>query len=353
MSYDTVVVGAGLAGLTAALRLTERGQRVLVVARGVGATHLAPATVDVLGYLGDTRVASPAASVPALVSSAPNHPYGHLPAEQLATSLAWFCTKTAALGYAGSLDENLLLPTALGVPKPSALAPRSMVGRRSSRRWSLCVRRSQGFQGLPSHADRRQPRSARLSAFRSRPARSRSTPPSSRLGDLSGRVIAGRFDTEHLADWLVGALEHRVDPTSESASPRCSGLRSGDAPGRSSRNACSARCSKSRRCHRRYPAYDSSRRSRGALRAGGARIVLGVRPSARVPTPEGSRLLKSPTPPGLRRTRSRSVVLAIGWIREWWSRARFVRRDARDGIRPAAHRSSGGGSGPFRPQVLR
>ena len=46
MSYDTVVVGAGLAGLTAALRLSERGQHVLIVARGVGATHLAPATVD-------------------------------------------------------------------------------------------------------------------------------------------------------------------------------------------------------------------------------------------------------------------------------------------------------------------
>ena len=58
MSYDTVVIGTGLAGLTTALRLTEQGQRVLIVARGVGATHLAPATVDVLGYLGDARVES-------------------------------------------------------------------------------------------------------------------------------------------------------------------------------------------------------------------------------------------------------------------------------------------------------
>ena len=63
MSYDTIVVGAGLAGLTAALRLTEQGQRVLVVARGVGATHLAPATIDVLGYVGGARVDSPAASI--------------------------------------------------------------------------------------------------------------------------------------------------------------------------------------------------------------------------------------------------------------------------------------------------
>ena len=32
------------------------------------------------------------------------------------------------LDYAGTLDENLLLPTAIGVAKPSALAPRSMAG---------------------------------------------------------------------------------------------------------------------------------------------------------------------------------------------------------------------------------
>ena len=98
MSYDTVVIGAGLAGLTAALRLTEQGQRVLVVARGVGATHLAPATVDVLGYLGDARVESPVASLPALLASSPDHPYGHVSAEQLATALAWFSARAGALG---------------------------------------------------------------------------------------------------------------------------------------------------------------------------------------------------------------------------------------------------------------
>ncbi|MEA2638332.1 MAG: binding domain, partial [Chloroflexota bacterium] len=34
-SYDTVVIGTGLAGLTAALRLAEEGQRVAVLAKGV------------------------------------------------------------------------------------------------------------------------------------------------------------------------------------------------------------------------------------------------------------------------------------------------------------------------------
>ena len=125
MSYDTVVIGAGLAGLTAALRLTEQGQRVLVVARGVGATHLSPATLDVLGYVGNTRVESPAQSVASLVASTPDHPYGHVSEAQRGAALAWFVTRAAtALGYMGSVEENLLLPTALGVPKPARHSPR-------------------------------------------------------------------------------------------------------------------------------------------------------------------------------------------------------------------------------------
>ena len=57
------------AGPVAKVRLAEQGQRVLVVAKGVGATHLAPPAIDVLGYLGEERVSSPAASLPALVAS--------------------------------------------------------------------------------------------------------------------------------------------------------------------------------------------------------------------------------------------------------------------------------------------
>src|SRR5207245_7185012 len=77
-SYDTVVIGAGLAGLTAALRLAEKGQRVAVLAKGVGATHLSPATVDVLGYV-DGPVASPARALPDFAAAHPDHPYGRLP----------------------------------------------------------------------------------------------------------------------------------------------------------------------------------------------------------------------------------------------------------------------------------
>ena len=50
LHFDAVVIGGGSAGLTAATRLAQGGARVCVIAKGHGSTHLAPGTVDVLGY---------------------------------------------------------------------------------------------------------------------------------------------------------------------------------------------------------------------------------------------------------------------------------------------------------------
>ena len=124
-SYDTVVIGAGLAGLTAALRLAEEGQRVAVLAKGVGATHLSPGTVDVLGYV-DGPVDSPAKALPDFAVANPDHPYRRLPVGLIGASLDWFKARLGDHGYRGSLDENFLVPTAVGVAKPTALVPETM-----------------------------------------------------------------------------------------------------------------------------------------------------------------------------------------------------------------------------------
>jgi glycerol-3-phosphate dehydrogenase subunit B len=276
MSYDTVVVGAGLAGLTAALRLSERGQRVLVVARGVGATHLAPATVDVLGYLGDEQVVSPAASVRALISSTPDHPYTHVSAEQLGTSLEWFCAKTAELGYTANSDQNVLLPTALGVPKPSALAPRSMSGGDLRVGGRFVFVGLKGFKDFHPTLIADNLNHARLPV----PIEARALelePPSSRRGDLSGRVIAGRFDTESLTGWLAGALEHRVDPDERIGIPAVLGLRSGHANWQELEQRLQRTVFEVATLPPSVPGIRLFDALSGALRAGGARIVLGVR----------------------------------------------------------------------------
>ena len=130
LHFDVVVIGVGTAGLTAGTRLAEGGARVCVVAKGVGSTHLAPGTIDVLGY-GPDRVEQPAHALQELMAAQPEHPYSLLGAERVEEALEWF-RATAAGGpfegytYLGGLDRNHLLPTAVGVLRPSALIPETM-----------------------------------------------------------------------------------------------------------------------------------------------------------------------------------------------------------------------------------
>jgi glycerol-3-phosphate dehydrogenase subunit B len=127
MSYDVLVVGVGLAGLTAGLRLAQAGKRVLLVAKGLGGTHLGAGTIDVLGY-GPERVDHPLEALPLFLAAHPLHPYARAGLPALSAAADWFLRTTGELGYpfSGSLADNFLLPTAVGAAKPAALVPTSM-----------------------------------------------------------------------------------------------------------------------------------------------------------------------------------------------------------------------------------
>jgi len=147
--HDVIVVGTGLAGLTAAVRLAEGGARVLVLAKGVGATHLGAGTVDVLGYAPE-RVERPAEALAALIDERPEHPYALVGAGGVTAAVDWFKARIAAgpLGpyqYVGGVDENLLLPTAVGVARPSAVVPETMAGGDLRAEAAICV---VGFRAL-------------------------------------------------------------------------------------------------------------------------------------------------------------------------------------------------------------
>jgi glycerol-3-phosphate dehydrogenase subunit B len=147
--HDAIVIGTGLAGLTAALRLAEGGARVLVLAKGVGATHLSAGTIDVLGYTPE-RVEHPGEALARLAAERPAHPYALLGTDAVAAAVDWFKPRVAGgslspYAYRGGLEENLLLPTALGAPRPSAVVPETMAGGDLRRDAPIFV---VGFRGL-------------------------------------------------------------------------------------------------------------------------------------------------------------------------------------------------------------
>jgi glycerol-3-phosphate dehydrogenase subunit B len=130
LHFDVAVIGAGTAGLTAAACLAEAGARVCVLTKGVGSTHLAAGTVDVLGYSPE-RVEAPGTALEELVRSAPDHPYALIGPQAVGAALRWFDERVAAgplpgYRYTGGLERNHLLPTAVGALRPSALVPETM-----------------------------------------------------------------------------------------------------------------------------------------------------------------------------------------------------------------------------------
>jgi glycerol-3-phosphate dehydrogenase subunit B len=143
LHFDVAVIGAGMAGLTAAVRLAEGGARVCVLAKGAGSTHLAPATIDVLGYAPE-RVEDPGHALGAFAAAHPEHPYAVLGTEHVGPALEWFAERVAAgpqpgYRYVGSLDRNHLLPTAAGAVKPSALVPETMAAGDLAAQGDVCV----------------------------------------------------------------------------------------------------------------------------------------------------------------------------------------------------------------------
>jgi glycerol-3-phosphate dehydrogenase subunit B len=122
MRSDVVVVGAGPAGLAAAVRLAEAGRQVRVVARGNGFTHWGPGAVDVLGRAGGQLVDRPldaAAELPA------DHPYRLAGAGALRDGLDWFrgFASAAGLEHEGDPERNRRQVTALGTLRPTCLLP--------------------------------------------------------------------------------------------------------------------------------------------------------------------------------------------------------------------------------------
>ena len=122
---DAVVIGAGLAGLAASIRLAQRGAKVTLVTKGIGGLQLGQGTIDALGYAPEF-VQHPLEAIENLANERPEHPYARLGVDSVAQSFEWIRELLGPERLVGSLDHNVRIPTALGALRPTALYQPSM-----------------------------------------------------------------------------------------------------------------------------------------------------------------------------------------------------------------------------------
>lgn len=119
MKFDSIVIGGGMAGLSAALRLAEAGQKTLLMASGQSALHFSSGSVDLLESDGDPR-----AALPAFMAAHPDHPYSKVGMQNIEGSLADLQRHCAEEGLPLMRQEhNHQRLTPIGTLKATWLSP--------------------------------------------------------------------------------------------------------------------------------------------------------------------------------------------------------------------------------------
>ncbi len=121
---DVVVIGAGLSGLVAAIRLARAGRSVQLLTKGLGGLQLSQGTVDVLGYAPE-RVERPFEAIASY--GKPAHPYRVIGAPAVRVGVDYLAELVGPELLVGDPERNVLLPTAVGAVRPTCLPQPSMM----------------------------------------------------------------------------------------------------------------------------------------------------------------------------------------------------------------------------------
>ncbi|MGQ9849662.1 MAG: anaerobic glycerol-3-phosphate dehydrogenase subunit GlpB [Aggregatilineaceae bacterium] len=190
-SADVIVIGAGLAGLLAAVYAVKQGARVRLIANGWGQQIVSPGWIGVHDRAdGDTLAAAQS-----LAAAQPDHPYALAGHEALINALTLWQEVAAEIGEPfvppRADGHNLRLPTMLGALQTPLLAPQGMAhGDLTDVRGPVLI---VGFDGW------------------------RDFYPEMAAGNLTAQGIAARAVSVLLEDWRPGwdewpaDLAHRLD----------------------------------------------------------------------------------------------------------------------------------------------
>ncbi|MBN1829420.1 MAG: anaerobic glycerol-3-phosphate dehydrogenase subunit B [Deltaproteobacteria bacterium] len=119
-TYDAVVIGGGMSGLTAAITLCDAGKTVAVVSKGDPVCCLSTGCIDILN-----SADNPLQGISALPSG---HPYGFVGQDAIIEAHERFIKIGAEwkIPYIGAIHESRQIVTPLGTRKTTCLIPKTM-----------------------------------------------------------------------------------------------------------------------------------------------------------------------------------------------------------------------------------
>lgn len=120
---DVLVVGAGLAGMMAAITALEHDCSVTMLSRGNGALALASGNIDLLGFAQGQTLTSPWEGLASLPG---DHPYALLGEQEIREAMELFRKTVDGQQWVyqtNVTEQNTLVPTMVGTLKPTWLVP--------------------------------------------------------------------------------------------------------------------------------------------------------------------------------------------------------------------------------------
>lgn len=127
MKFDNIIIGAGLAGVTAGIRLAEKGKNVALVSAGRSSMHFNSGSLGLLGFDQDHRPVT--APFDSALSLPVEHPYKKLGVDSLVDMAdeAADLLRRAGVKTIGNVRENHLRVSPLGVLRPAWLTLENLV----------------------------------------------------------------------------------------------------------------------------------------------------------------------------------------------------------------------------------